>query len=432
MPQRTLFLWFCFLVLAIGCQKEAPPGATPVAPRQTAAKLLILVVDDAQLAAGLKILRGEWAERTGGQLEVQEWSVDQLLAASELSADLIIFPSRYVGTLVDRNWLRQVRKSVLENSDLALEDVFPLVRNFSLRYGNRVYGLTLGEPPLMLASRADELEISDQRLTWEKTPLRQPIESAQLDYPQAAELLARGIAFASHRGQTTRWFDVESMQPRLVSQPFEKALQQMLENSKSRGKLADRRMTLALPSSSQSDFPTFVELPRAGQIYDPLRETWEKNASEDRQVVFLGFAGRSVSVTRATRNSASAFKLLTWIASESIATQLSPRSRATSWFRKSQVKQARKWLSGGVSDDKTAALVTALLSSEHCYLLPRIPGVDDYLQSLEAAIAKAISEQLPAEKVLSEVRDQWNAVTNHYGRDRQRVAYRKHLGLNDQ
>jgi len=136
-----------------------------------------------------------------------------------------------------------------------------------------------------------------------------------------------------------------------------------------------------------------------------------------------------VSVSRSTRNSASAFKLLKWLVSESVATQLSPRSNSTLWFRKSQAANANKWFANDGASEESASTVSKLLSSNNYYLLPRIPGIDEYLQAMEDAILRAGSSGLPAEKALAEIEEQWNAITDRYDRDRQRVAYRKHLGL---
>lgn len=415
--------------LAIGCQKP-PPQPPPKAPRQAASKLSILVVNDPPLAAGIKLLRGEWAERSGGQLEIEEGTVQQLLVASELTADLIIYPSRYVGTLVDHEWLRPVRKSVLESDEVALGDLFPLIRNVTLPYGDQVYALTLGEPPLMLAGNVlQEAASQENGSSWESVKFRLTEKYSTLKYPRAVELLVRGTVYAQHRSRVAGWFDVETMQPTIASPPFVRALEQMIQNEKV---TAESQASISWPTAwrehsselSASEPTTFAPLPRAEQVYNPLRNIWDKN-EEGKPLAMLGFAGRSVSVAKSTRNSASAFKLLRWLVSEKIATQLSPRSKATVWFRKSQAVKAKRWLAKSGADDATAAAITKLLSSSNYFLLPRIPGIDEYLKVLE----EAISHGLPAEEALAQAVQEWNKLTDRYGRDRQQVAYRKHLGL---
>ncbi len=409
MPRVRFSFLVCTFVAAIGCQQE-PSRQPPKTPQLAASKLTILVVDDPPLAAGLKLLRGEWAERSGGQLEVQEWSTDQLLSATKLPSDLILYPSRYVGTLVDRNWLRPARKSVLQNPDLALNDILPLIRNVTLRYGNQVYALSLGEPPLMITEEASS-------------------PNSLVKFPHALQLLTRSVAYANHRSGLVGWFDAQSMQPQIATPPFVKALEEML---------SEENVAIAWPTIASPDPAkpiVFKPLPRANQVYNPVRKTWEPNDST-QPLTFLGFAGRSASVTRATRNSASAFKFLTWMISENIATQLSPRSEATLWFRKSQTQKAKKWLPKNSTDAQTTATLNRLLASDSYYLLPRIPGVDEYLQAMDKTIAQALSqkktaEQIPAKKALAKIATQWNTLTDRYDRNRQRTAYRKHLGLDE-
>lgn len=432
MPRLLTSVLSCVLAHAIGCGEPAPPQQQPQAAKTKPAsvRLTVAVVDDAPLAAGIKLLRGEWAERNGGQLEIKELTVDELLAAKEITTDLIIYPSRLVGGLVERGWLRPVRNSVLQSSDLAMDDVFPLVRNATLRFGGQIFGLTLGDPPLMLASASD----AEFDPTWEATRLVPADKMVAIKYPRAAEFLARSVAYSQHRSMSANCFHPDSMQPQISSLPFVRAVEQMLLNAKLATEQQVASLELTWPTAMRDDnqLPrAFRPLPPAAQIYNPLREVWEDN-NDQLQVVMIGFAGRTVSVTRATRNSASAFKLLEWMGGKSVATQLSPRSAATVWCRKSQAPQAEKWLAGSGADDSTVGYVNRQLSSDRYWLLPRIPGIDEYLQILDGAILAAVAEDQSAKQVLENVTGQWNTLTDRYDRDRQRVAYRKHLGINDQ
>ena len=287
----------------------------------------------------------------------------------------------------------------------------------------------------MLAQETGFQETGSQEedSTWENLGSRLTEKHSSLKYPRAVELLVRGTANAQHRSRVAGWFDVETMQPQIATPPFVRALEQMRQNEKLSG---DAQASLSWPSALREDSPepvAFATLPRAEQVYNPLREIWEQG-EEGKPLAMLGFAGRSLSVAKSTRNSASAFKLLRWLVSEKIATQLSPRSEATVWFRKSQVIKAKRWLTkDGANKDETVAAVSQLLASSNYFLLPRIPGIDDYLQTLEEALAndssQAPSKNLSPEETLAEAVEKWNAVTDVYDRDRQRAAYRRHLGL---
>lgn len=443
----------CFAcMLALGCKDPKPTAATGtqdstakghVAPRLAASRLTVLIVDDAPIAAGLKILRGEWSERSGGQLIIKQITGPELQSATELQADLIIYPSRYIGSLVAKNRLRPVRKSVLQSEEVAISDIFPLIRDTVLPYGGEIYALTLGESPLMLAgptqATADnnvdaETPPSEAISTWRDLDLRLNTENSPLQYPLAVEMLVRGTTFAHRRGQSPGWFDSSTMQAKIASPAFVRALEQMqAEKSADVAEQAPMQESIVWPSAMRTEAAeslVFRPLPVAAEVYNPLLKKWESNESQ-ASLVFLGFAGRSASVTRSTRNSSSAFKLLQWIASDRIVLQLSPRSEATAWFRQSQVAKASKWLPPGGRSGETSYAVTKLLSAPRAELLPRIPGIDDYLKSLAESLRPAFDEELSAEEVLAHAAQQWDALTEKLGRDRQRTAYRKHLGLVD-
>ena len=433
MPRVHHYFLLGLLTISLGCQETPPPPATnPAAPRRAAVELKILVVEDPPLAAGIKLLRGEWSERSGGELSIQEWTLNEMFNATELSADLIVYPSRLVGTLVDRGWLRPVRASVQSDSELALDDIFAPIRDSMLRYGGETYPLTLGDPPLMHLSSVSNGKREIPRY-WEQVEQSLIAKSTSLKYPHAAEFLARGIAYTQNPSPTVGWFEVESMQPQLTTPQFERALRQMVANANPAVQTDEEVLALGWPGSVDVDpsIPLrFSPLPRAEQVYDPLRKTWQSNDSEIPLVLY-GFGGRSMSVSNSTRNSASAFKLLTWLASESTATQLSPRSPATVWFRKSQLTKVDKWLASSGAESESTSAVTRLLTTDRIYQIPRVPGIDEYLQALEAGIERALAEELTVEGTLAEFAAEWNSLTDRYGRDRQRVAYRKHLGLEE-
>ena len=442
MRRRYLVAIGLGLAISWGCARKGPspavePGLTPT-PR-AAVQLTLLVVDDPELAAGARLLRGEWAERSGGELVVQEMTLDEMLVAKQLSADAIVYPSRHVGTLVARDWLRRVRDSVLKSDDFALGDLLPLVRNESMRYAGRIFGISLGEPPLVMAWQMSPIQnpptpdaVALLPDTWEKLDRLLPLETMEDDL--AAELIVRAASYVDRQHRAELLFDPQSMAPRLTSPPVVRALERMVARS-NRTDRTDRtaartRFTWPTAGELEGESPWhFAALPQAASVFDSIRDRWEPQTG-GRPLAVLGFAGRLVSVTRASRNATSAFKLLTWLTTGNRATQLSSRSHATVWFRNSQKVQASRWLAdrGG---EQVARLVTRQLSSDNFYVLPRIPGIDRYLKSLNEAVAPAVRGELPADVALASAVAQWNALTESLGLQEQRLAYRGHLGFTE-
>src|SRR5262245_35089731 len=80
--------------------------------------LRVLVVNNVPLAEAVGRLKGEWSERFGGGLTAEAKAWADLTDAKSLDADVVIFPTRYLGEFCTRGWLRPVRAGVLEGKSL--------------------------------------------------------------------------------------------------------------------------------------------------------------------------------------------------------------------------------------------------------------------------------------------------------------------------
>lgn len=423
MRQSILVAVGLLLAISAGCGDKTTPAASAPAPR-AAVKLTLLIVDDPEIAAAAKLLRGEWAERSGGELVVEEMSLDAFERAEQLQADLVVYPSRLVGTLVARGWLRPVRESVLRADDFSYDDLFPAVRDLSMRYGDQVYSVSLGEPPLVVLWDGD---VSSVPATWQRLDeLMPPTDDAK---SVVAELIARAAGGADPRYRAELLFDPSTFTPRLTTPPVVRALETIAARSKA-ADLPVTRSRIAWPTTNLlggAGTWTAASLPRPTQVYDMLRQDWERETGGARLAVF-GFAGRSASVTAASHNATSAFKLLSWLTSGEPALAVSSRSHATVWFRNSQVVRAQRWLEDRVGSE-AVPVVTALLSSDDYFLLPRVPSIDRYLASLQEAVQSSMRGELSPVEALTKAAAEWEEITESLGRDAQRLAYRRHLGL---
>jgi multiple sugar transport system substrate-binding protein len=425
------------LSLTCGCQKEPAEKrlqSDSLPQPRAAVTLTVLVVDDSKLAAGLTGLRGEWAERSRGQLVVVEATSTEFVAAEELSADLVIYPSRYVGTLVARDSVRPVSRSILSNDAFARADLLPLVRNRVMPYGGKIYALSLGEPPLMLARPGADLS-EKFPLSWSQFDEQRfaLIASKQIEHAAAVEFLVLAIGYVNQANRSAILFDPETMQPRIDSPPFVRALAEMIKRRKRASADQTTRILVLPPAVTvQAEHGQSMHLgliPVADEVYDYVRESWEPNESLNSPVM-LGFSGRVMSVTRTSRNAASAFKLLEWLSHGEIATKLSQLSDGTVWFRASQIMQSPDWLSRrGI--EKGAAAITRQLLAENCFHLPRIPAIDKYLQAVDAAVVQALAGELAPTQALESAAEQWEAITTDQNRNAQAAAYRKHLGYGE-
>jgi hypothetical protein len=422
---RLLFL-VLICVISCGCRDEAEPRVdqTSRAQPQAAVKLRVMVVDDAELAKGIELLAGEWSERSGGEFAVVASSLDELLVAERPAADVIIYPSRQMGELVMRGWLRRVRPSVLADPALGWGDFLTAVRDQVVRFGGDVYALPLGDLPLAVGWRG---ELPDKRpSTWEQF-VESNVgldQSGKSPFPLTREFVARAVALTSPADRATLFFDPQTMDARLTMPQLVRALEWLAASAK---KAEGPSANVVLPRDA--DELTLSPLLPAEEVYTASLERWDLEEKGDVPAI-LGFAGRLVSVTTTSRNAASAFKLIPWLTSGNTGTELSQRSPATLWCRASQVSKATSWFRSEIDDDRNRWL-TVQLSRGDAYLLPRIPGIDSYVAELESAVRIAVAGEQPAGRALAAAESRWDTLTDSLGRDEQRAAFNRHLGLSE-
>src|SRR4029079_7826110 len=89
-------------------------------------------------------LRGEWVERSGGELSAMSSEWKDVARAKSMDADVVIFPSRYLGEMCTRGWLQLMRSSVVEGDEFDAKDVYPIARRELTRWGGEVMALPLG------------------------------------------------------------------------------------------------------------------------------------------------------------------------------------------------------------------------------------------------------------------------------------------------
>jgi hypothetical protein len=184
----------------VASARAADPPKPPAAPTPNVA-LRVLVVNEVGLAEAIERLRGEWAERSGATLSATTSPWSDLAEAKTVDADLVIFPTRYLGEFCTRGWLRPVRKNVLESNELNADDYYPLVRQQLITWGGQVMALPLG--------------------------IDFPIGSQSFNRWPGAALLARVETGVIGADREAELFDPKTMKPRIAELPFVAALNEL-------------------------------------------------------------------------------------------------------------------------------------------------------------------------------------------------------------
>ncbi len=363
------------------------------------------------MAEALGRLRGEWAERSGAELRVEQSTMGELLESETPSVDVLIYPPSVTGPLYGRGWLRPVRDSLLEDADFDYGDLLPAVRH-AMVFDGQTIAVPLGVPPLLRAQG--------------------PVLKRNENDPVALahELIARALSLLPERRSDGLLFDPATMEPRLTTPVMERALEELVAAMRSSAGASEEGEYSGLgwpgmwgqPPEGQSDVES---LQRADQVYDDVTNKW-RAAIERGPVTLLGYRGRVASVTAASRNATSAFRLLAWLASGDAAVQISSPSAQTLFFRRSQVAQADRW--PGVSNwpGFTEAAAESL-RVERPLLLPRIEGWHEYAAALGFDVLKAAAGEAEPAESLRVAAQRWENLTEQIGREAQAESYRAHL-----
>jgi multiple sugar transport system substrate-binding protein len=469
-----------------GCSAEPQPGGGAPPPEDAGArpavKLRLLVLGDPELARAVEQLEGEWNARSGTEYQIESIEAAESIPEEKLGADVILAASRHLGPLAERRQILPVPRDSMRDAGGHWSGIFHLVSNHEAFWRGQAMGVPLGSPVLTVYYRADLLEQLGQPPpgTWaeyqrlalllgDRKNLARAGVPGDGPWQGALEplgkgwgglvLLARAAAYATHRGNYSTLFNVDSMTPLVDGPPFVRALEELVAAAKT----GSADVLSASPDSVRTTFwagrcgmalswPTaarklpapaggrirvgFAELPGSPDVYDVSERRWEsRREKEDRRVPLLAVAGRVGMVGRGTVSPETAFQLLFWLSSDQWSWQGRPvaaASPATTLFRKGQVKAAAQWVEEAVPAAAAAQyglLAERTFSRTQSLLAPRIPGQIEYLSALDAAVGRAVRGEQTPRQALAAAAAQWQKITDRLGRPRQLRAYGDSVGL---
>lgn len=405
----------CVAVLT-GCddKRPAPPPAGPPAP---SVSLRVGVVNDAALATTLERQRGEWQAHSGDELVVEK-----LTTADKFTGDVLIFASRHLGELCEADRIRPVRDWVLKSDALALNDIARLVREREIVWNRQVMALPIGSStPLLLGAEGAEFA------TWEQlNSLGKADPIAGGDFPYAFSFLARVAAKLDSSHGEAALLDAATLRPLITEPPFVEAL---IEAAASGDTVAT--MVLPLRSTERPPRGQVRMLPSSQRVFDLRRGEWQAAPTSTVPAVLVGGRGTLAAVTSTSRNAAAAFRLLEWVASPATVRNLQTTSPQVAPCRRGQAGVSDNWLPGGNSPPSFARANFEALDGPAALVVPRLIAVDEYLQSLDAAVRQVVTGETEPAEALAQVAAAWQQVTERVGIERQRQAFARHMGLSD-
>jgi ABC-type glycerol-3-phosphate transport system substrate-binding protein len=473
---RCAWLLVLLCIALVGCKKQQETKPKETAQSAVPRPLRVAIVDDPALAA---IVQRQWKARTEGELSLVELTEPELQEAKSLEADVIIYPSAWLGTLAERKLIGPLSEDTLSNPQLDQRGTFDLQRVKEVRWGDEAYAVTFGSPQFVLMYRSDLF--AKHQLTPPKTWHDYETLLAQLtreslgdsapddDQPWSAVaepwgpiwasrvLLARSAAYARHPSQYSVLFELRTGEPLIAGEPFQQALTEMANVTKfnvtspfeltpdaAKAALVSGQTAMAWcwatnASSQKPDAAlpndaafAFAELPGGLRVYNYAEKIWDSRTNEESQrVPLLAVAGRLGSVTREARYPKDAANMLCWLSGKQWGVQIAPASQATTLYRQVHVNQPARWVDPFLTEEAAAQyaeLVALTQSRGVCLLMPRIPGWMQYLSDLDQSI-KAVVNGQPAKAALEQTAERWREITNQLGVEQQQAAFYRDLGL---
>jgi multiple sugar transport system substrate-binding protein len=136
-------------------------------------------------------------------------------------------------------------------------------------------------------------------------------------------------------------------------------------------------------------------------------------------------------VTTSSRNAATSFQFLAWLSSAEVSGEFARAGEGTLPVRQS-LTDSPKWFDpamGASERTELASVLKNMLGGEKYLIVPRIPGVDEYLTTLGEAVEDVVFEAAEPQAALVKAAAGWELITERRGREKQRLAYWRHLGL---
>jgi ABC-type glycerol-3-phosphate transport system substrate-binding protein len=458
------FIVLLVLMIAFGgCSRPqiSQPLKSEVSTEQ---RLTLAFIEEAELA---ELTARRWASEGHLEPAIENLSLAQLQEAGyEFAAnvDVIVFPFGIYGDLIAGGQLLEIDERNLPASvSFNRTNFLGQFRSNLTRYGSQTLALPLGAPHLALFYRADLLPEgapqywSDLEAAWgalpsndEKTLL--PWLEPLADRWAAHSFLARAAGAIRFRGKISTVFDLNTLEPLIATEPFEKVLAEMVVQHQRLGttefltpaeifakfRAGHVAMAVAWPvDDEQVESVPFkigvARLPAQVNYFEPSRQLWiPRKGSQQLQVDYLGSEGRMVAVASNSLHANEAIDFVAWLSSNQTGHRIMSESRGSGPFRLGHLPLTSAWTKGALPDETVeqyAEVIRQVHAEEICLTFPRVRRQGDYLEVLGQAVRDAITGKISEKEALQLVRERWGTITTEVGIDRQKEMLRKTEGL---
>jgi hypothetical protein len=175
-------------------------------------------------------------------------------------------------------------------------------------------------------------------------------------------------------------------------------------------------------------------LPGTREVFNADQRKWEPRAEDEQNqpVPVWAISGRMGGVLATSRRGGAAANLLALVSTASWGRKVLAAGRNAGVSRLEQLERPDDWVDAALAGDPARQFATVIRDSQRLstwMAIPRIPGRNRYLATLDDAVRYAVRGEKTAAESLAEAAKKWREITTELGRDKQKQAYRRCLGI---
>ncbi len=172
-------------------------------------------------------------------------------------------------------------------------------------------------------------------------------------------------------------------------------------------------------------------LPGGDEVWNYKTKKWDKLDSV-LQTSFMAFGGWQAAVPASSSHQEAAWDFVKYVTSPDVSGEATVTGgTGVNPYRISHTTDLKRW-STIFTDREAKEYLGAqkyAVTAPNIALDMRLPGYFSYTEILEIELSKALAGEVTPQQALDSVAEQWNALTDEFGRDKQLSAYRASMGL---
>jgi len=438
------------------------------------------------IASAVQVAGESWAAKTCGTVNVVEFPFGELypkyltaMVAGEASFDVITFAPAWTPDFAP--YLAEMPGYIRRTE--VWQDIHPVYRDRLMIWNGKHLSQTIDGDLHALSYRTDLFNDPDEQEAFEdRYGYALDVPQTWDQYYDVAEFFTRpddglwGTAEAFRRGGQQFWFffthaasytnhpenpgsmffDPETMDAAINTEGWVKALEDYIKSvgfsppgalnfssgdirtAFAGGQVAmnfdwgDTGVIAADPEQSQVSGNVGSSIvPGSTTIWNHRTGQWDE-FPEVVKSPFMAFGGWQAAVPQSSRNVEAAWDFIEHLSNpENSGVAAITGGSGVNPYRFSHFTNIDRWL--GIFSESEAQMYLAAqqgsLDAPNVAIDMRLPGYFSYTEVLEIELSKALSGDVSPKEALDAIAEEWNDLTDEFGRDSQLAAYRSSMGL---